>query len=266
MCFVFQMRMRIIRNCQAGPYVSGCFFAFARVKPAYTQGMLTQFAPDVWLSEGPEIRAALGFHYPIRMVTIRLAGGGLWLWSPIERTPELANALEALGPVTHLIAPNTLHHMHVGPWQEAHPEAQLHGPPGLARKRQDLRFDTELGTIAPPEWRDEIEQVIFDNKLVTEIVFFHRPSRTLLVTDLIQSLPRDWYTGWRRLVARADKMCEPGGTMPRKFRVGFRDRPATRAAWQRIRNWAPERLIMAHGAPVTTGLDAVLEDAFGWLG
>lgn len=227
--------------------------------------MLTQFAPNIWLADGPTIKAAMGFHYPTRAVIVRLETGGLWIWSPVELTAELKAKVDALGPVTHLIAPNTLHHTYIAPWQTAYPEALLYGPEGLANKRPDLRFSGVLQGEAPPDWQGEIDQFLFHNKLMTEVVFYHRASQTLIVTDLIQSLPRDWYRGWRKMVARMDLMCEPGGTMPRKFRLGFKDKAATRAAWHRVRDWAPERLIMAHGAPVETQVPALLDKAFGWL-
>lgn len=39
--------------------------------------MLTAFGPQIWLSDGPVLTAALGFRYPTRMAVIRLGGGDL---------------------------------------------------------------------------------------------------------------------------------------------------------------------------------------------
>src|SRR5207253_182649 len=49
-------------------------------------------------------------HYPTRMAVIRLSGGGLFLWSPIPLTDGLRAEVDALGEVSHIVAPNSLHH------------------------------------------------------------------------------------------------------------------------------------------------------------
>lgn len=227
--------------------------------------MLTPFAPDLWLAEGPTVSVA-GFHYPTRMAVIRLSDGGLFLWSPIGPEAELVEAVQQLGPVRHLVAPNSLHHLSVADWMEVCPDAQFHAAPGLAGKRKDLTVATELGDTPHPAWASEIDQVVMRGNLITtEVVFHHAPSRTVLFTDLIQHFPPDWFTGWRRVVARLDRMTAPRATVPRKFRVAFRDRVAARRGLERVLEWEPENLVMAHGAPVEGGGAEAVRHAFEWL-
>ena len=225
---------------------------------------MIQLAPQVWTALGPHL-STLGFHYPTRMVVIRLADGGLFVWSPIALTPDLQSAVDALGPVQHLVAPNTLHHMSLGDWQAAYPQARTYGAPGLPAKRSDLAFDTTLTDRPCPDWAGQIDQcVITGNAITTEVVFFHRASATVLFTDLIQHFPRDWFRGWRALIARLDLMTAPEPSVPRKFRLAFRNRAAARDALATITHWPADRLVMAHGAPV---MDArgVIRRAFSWL-
>lgn len=225
---------------------------------------MIQLGPDIWTALGPH-QSTLGFHYPTRMVVIRLADGGLFVWSPIALTPDLQGAVDALGPVRHLIAPNTLHHMSLGDWQAAYPHARTHGAPGLPAKRSDLVFDDALNDTPCPDWAGQIDQcVVQGNAITTEVVFFHRASATVLFTDLIQHFPRDWFTGWRAVVARLDLMTAPVPSVPRKFRLTFRDRGAARAALATITAWPANTLVMAHGAPVKDA-QAVIKRAFGWL-
>ena len=227
--------------------------------------MLTPFAPDLWLAEGPTVSVA-GFHYPTRMAVIRMSDGGLFLWSPIRPEAELVEAVQKLGPVRHLIAPNSLHHLSVADWMEICPDAQLHAAPGLSGKRKDLRVATELSDTPHPAWAEDIDQVVMRGNLITtEVVFHHAPSRTVLFTDLIQHFPPDWFTGWRRIVARLDRMTAPRATVPRKFRIAFRDRAAARRALERVLGWEPENLVMAHGAPVAGGGAEAVRHAFDWL-
>lgn len=227
---------------------------------------LTGIGDSIWIADGPDIRGAAGFCFPTRMAIIRLADGHLFIWSPIAPTPGLQDAVDALGPVRFLIAPNHLHHGFLADWIQAYPAALVHAAPGLPDKRRDISFHASLGDIAPADWRAEIDQVVVaGNRITPEVVFFHRPSRTVLFTDLLQQMPRDYYRGWRRIVARADLMTGDMPSVPRKFRLAFTNRNIARASLRRILAWPVQNVVMAHGTPVMRGGDAFLRHAFAWL-
>ncbi|MBL8592367.1 MAG: hypothetical protein JNK01_06750, partial [Devosia sp.] len=103
------------------------------------------------------------------------------------------------------------------------------------------------------------------NRITTEAVAFHRPSGTVIFTDLLQQFPPGWFRGWRALVARLDLMVNNEPSVPRKFRVAFTDKRAARAALRRILAWRADKVLMAHGTPVTGDGHAFLRRAFGWL-
>lgn len=227
---------------------------------------LQEFGPNIWLCNGPTITAAAGFHYPTRMVVIRLRNGDLFVWSPVQFCEGLRNSVDALGRVACIVAQNDLHDSFLSQWSDAFPDAKLYGAPGLPDKRQDLQFAQTLNENAPDIWAGEIEQVVFDtNRITKEVVFFHLDSRTVVFTDLLQHLPHGWYRGWRALVARLDLMTGPEPQVPRKFRVAFRDKPSVRSNLRRVLGWPVERLVIAHGAPVIQDAKGVLERAFAWL-
>jgi hypothetical protein len=227
---------------------------------------LGRFADELWIADGPEVVGGLGFHYPTRTAVVRLTGGDLFVWSPVALTDRLQAEVAALGTVRWLVAPNSLHHMFLRDWKRGFPEAKLFGAPGLAAKRADLSFDGELGDKPEPGWAGDLEQVVFrGNGITTEVVFFHRASRTAIFTDLLQHLPHGWYRGWRALVARLDLMTGPEPAVPRKFRTAFRDRPAARAARDAVLSWPVEKVVIAHGAPVESDGGALLRRAFRWL-
>lgn len=225
---------------------------------------LRPFGPDLWLADGPETEVA-GFRYPTRMAVVRLAAGGLLVWSPVGLSDGLRAGLKALGEVRWLIAPNSLHHVFLTEWRAAYPQARLHAAPGLER-RVGLVPDAELSDTPPAAWTDDLDQVVVrGNRITTEVVFFHRPSATVLFTDLLQQFPRGWFRGWRAIVARLDLMTEPAPATPRKFQVAFFDRAAGRAALGRILEWPAERVVMAHGRPVERDGRAFIARAFRWL-
>lgn len=232
---------------------------------AMTEAPLKPFGQNIWLCDGDPITAALGFHYPTRMIVVRLTGGGIFLWSPVALTPERAKAVTEIGPVQMLVAPNGLHDSYLGHWADAYPEAQVFAAPGLAEKRPDLTIHRTI-TEGPGEWSADIDHVIFaGNQITTEVVFFHRDSGTVIFTDLLQQFPRRWFSGWRGWVARADLMCGPEPAVPRKFRLATTDRRAARAARDRILGWPARQVVMAHGTPVTHDAPTFLRRAFRWL-
>ncbi|MFC5373523.1 DUF4336 domain-containing protein [Brevundimonas faecalis] len=228
--------------------------------------VLRDLGANIWIADGPTVTAAAGFHYPTRMAVIRLADGDLVLWSPTALSDDLRAEVEALGAVRYLVPPNSLHHTFLGDWKRAYPDAKVYAPPGLRERRKDIEFDGDFSDDPIAEWAGEIDHAVMrGNRITTEVVFFHRPSGTAIFADLLQQLPRGWFKGWRAFVARLDLMTAAEPATPRKFRVAFTDRGAARDSLRRILAWPTEKVIMAHGPPVTDDARAFLRRAFRWL-
>jgi hypothetical protein len=228
--------------------------------------MLVEFGPNIWIADGTTVTAAAGFHYPTRMVVMKLVNGDLVLWSPTALTNTLVSSIDAMGTVRHLVPPNSLHHTSLGDWQRAYPRAQMYAPPGLREKRPDIRFDADFTDRQIEAWSGEIHHaVMWGNRLTTEVVFFHRQSATTIFTDLIQQFPSGWFNGWRATIARLDLMTAAEPEVPRKFRIAFTDRHAARRSLQHIQTWPTERVIVAHGPTVTRDGQAFIGRAFRWL-
>jgi hypothetical protein len=229
--------------------------------------VLRAFGEDLWIADGPPVRFLGQFDYPTRMAVVRLTDGGVWMWSPIAWSAELSEAVAAIGPVRHLVAPNKIHHLNLGPWAAEHPEARLWAAPGLARRRPDLTFHGELADTPAPAWSQDLDQLVFRGSVfMDEVVFFHRASRTALVCDLIQRFDPATLSGWRGALMRLDGLVGPEGSTPREWRASFLRRSAARIALQRALDWSPERLVIAHGdLPLESGRDA-LARGLRWLG
>ncbi|MEE4361031.1 MAG: DUF4336 domain-containing protein [Pseudomonadales bacterium] len=227
--------------------------------------LLERFGPSLHLADGPVV-SFYGFPYPTRMAIAQLADGSLWVWSPIELTPSLGAAVDALGPVRHIVAPNKLHHLFLDQWAARWPDAALYASPGLARKRPDLRFLGELGDAPAPAWSAEIDQVLFRGSFaLEEVVFLHRPSRTALFCDLIQRHPRSAMHGWRGALMRLDGLVGAGGSTPREWRASFLHRRSARAARARVLDWHAERLVIAHGDCATNDAGGIIARALSWI-
>jgi hypothetical protein len=228
--------------------------------------MLDPFGPALFVADGPPV-SFYGFPYPTRMAVARLGDGSTWVWSPIALDAELAAEVASLGPVRNIVSPNKIHHLFLQDWAARFPEARLHAPPGLARRRPDLQFDTELGDEPDPAWAGEIDQVVFRGSLfMDEVAFFHRTSRTAIFGDLIQRHDPARMTGWKGWLMRLDGLVGDSGSTPREWRASFLRRGEARAARARALAWAPESLLIAHGKCAREGGAAILEEALAWMG
>jgi hypothetical protein len=55
-----------------------------------------------------------------------------------------------------------------------------------ARARHvDIGFTRDLGATPPEEWQREIDQTLFPGGYFKEFIFFHKASKTLILTDTI---------------------------------------------------------------------------------
>jgi hypothetical protein len=226
---------------------------------------LISFGPDIWVAEGPVV-SFFGFPYPTRMVVIRLRSGSLFVWSPIAPTPELKAEVEAVGTVAHLVSPNKIHHLFLKAWKDAYPQARIHALDELKKRKLALPIEALLDDAPNPEWAADIDQVVVRGSFaLSEVVFFHRKSRTAIFADLIENFPPDWFKGWKGILARLDGIVSPHPGAPREWRASFRNRKLARAALDRILAWGPEKVIMAHGIVVRNDGVGFIRRAFGWL-
>ncbi|XP_051141369.1 uncharacterized protein LOC127258537 isoform X2 [Andrographis paniculata] len=160
----------------------------------------------IWLFEQEQ---ALGFSSVstnIRMTVIKLKSGGLFVHAPIAPTQECIQLVKELGcPVEYIVLPTFAyeHKIFVGPFSRKFPEAQVWVAPrqwswplnlpleffGVFRSKTLKDEDTS----AP--WADEIEQKVLSCPEVgigpyVEVAFYHKRTRTLLVTDAVIYVPR----------------------------------------------------------------------------
>lgn len=223
--------------------------------------MLNEIAPGVWEYQR-HLKLGGLLPFPRRTTLIRLPEGGLWVHNvnALDQ-PGAREAVDALGPVQHIVAPNKFHHFWVDRWKEAYPLAQVHAAPGLRKKKPALPIDADLEAAPPAEWGGDFEQLHTDgHPALREVVFFHRPSKTLIATDWVFNVgPHEpWIT---RQLFRLNG-CYQRLRPSRIFRAMAKDRAAIRASTEAIcERWDFQRIVMAHGM-VTPAGPAELRAAF----
>jgi hypothetical protein len=185
------------------------------------------------------------------------------LHSPVPLDDATRQALDREGPVRWIVGPSKVHHLYLGDYARAYPDALLCAAPGLAEKRKDLRFDRVLDDAVAPPWGDEIRMRLFRGApLMNEVVFFHPATRTLLLTDLAFNVPPDGGNArlFHRLVGATGRFGPH-----RVVRLGIRDHRAARASLDAILAWDFDRVVVTHGDVLETGGHAAMRVAFASL-
>jgi hypothetical protein len=207
---------------------------------------------------------AMGMELGRRMTVVRLKGARLWLHSVGRLTPEVRDWLDGLGRVAFVVSPSQAHHRWMEAYATAYPDAVLVASSGLPKKRPDLTFDRTLSDRPEPEWEDELDQAVFPVRGdYREVVFLHRSSRTLILTDLCFHIPAGRGPVTTAL-AKAFGYHERFAAS-RLLRMILADKPAARDALERILAWDFDRVIIGHGEIVETAGKPALESAFAWL-
>jgi hypothetical protein len=219
-------------------------------------------APGIWSLER-RLRMPGGLGLLNRSTIVRLASGGLLVVSPPPVEPGGLDALEVLGAVEEVLVPNSFHHLYTRAFLALHPRATLRTAPGLQARVADHPIGEELTDgSAPASWAGSVEHAVLGPVRGTaEVALFHRPSATLILTDVAFHMTR-YGSGFARAAWRLAGV--PAGFGPsRSARMTLlRDRAVAAAFLARVLAWPFERVLVAHGDPLECGAHAVFRRAF----
>lgn len=217
----------------------------------------------IWVLEGSPV-SFFSFPYQIRSTIIDLGHGALLVHSPVQLgAARLMSDLP--GQVKYLVSPNKLHSLFLDEWIQAFPEAKLYAAPGLKARFPSMPVYKTLSDEPEEAWRTTLKQkLVRGSWFMSEAVFFHKPSRTLILGDLIENHDPDKLGRLHRLLARANAIVAPAGTTARIFRWTFFRRKRVRDDLAEIRGWNAKRVVVNHGPIVETGAADFLRNAFKW--
>ncbi|MGP1255542.1 MAG: DUF4336 domain-containing protein [Kiloniellales bacterium] len=224
---------------------------------------MRSFGRNIWTLQGDDVRMYGVVPFTTRMTVVRLETEGLWLHSPVRPTPERRRAVDQLGPVEHLVAPNKIHSLGIGPWKALYPSAKVWASPGFNKRHPDIAVDALLTNDLAPAWSSEIDHCAIEgHSVLDEVAFLHRPSRTLIITDLIQkheAAGETWI--WRGIKGMAGVLGKDGG-VPLDVKLSIRDKTAMRRSIDKIVGWDFDNLIIAHGHCLQGGAKEEVTRAF----
>lgn len=222
--------------------------------------MLKQLAASLWIYDEP--LSMFGIQFGNRTTVVKLSDGRLLLHSPGKLTPELKTALDELGTVTCIVAPNRFHSLFLEQYVSQYPLIKIFMAPGLHKKRADVPCAGLLGDKPEELWDHTLKQHLIKGiPAFNEVVFFHPDSRTLIVTDLTLNIlnPQGLMTNVHLFVHGAHKRFAAS----RIVKMMIKDKAAFEESVAMIMSWDFDRVIMNHGEVVPGGGKEMMQGVFG---
>lgn len=197
--------------------------------------------------------------FPCRSTLVD-TGDGLLLVSPGPVSDELAEEIAGVGEVRGILAPCLFHHIYAAAAASRFTEAKLWAAPGFAEHVEDSTFSTvpTAGTFG-----SDIEVLALEGApRSNEVVLLHRPSRSLITTDLVMNMS-EGALQVRILLTLFRAWGRPRTSQLWRFLT--KDRAAIGRGLETILSWDFDRLVVNHGAVIETGGKDTFADATGWL-
>ena len=239
-----------------------------RLLPLIRPTLVTDFAPPpeqidahLWVLDR-RLRMPGGPILPTRTSVLVLSSGGLLVVSPPPVAAGGLEGLDALGPVRHVLVPNSFHHLNARPFLARYPQAIFWAAPDLFARVAGLPPGTELTQATPDAWSGIVEHAILGpTRGVSEVALFHRDSATLILTDLAFNMVR--------IASRFDRVAwrlsgVPSGFGPSRTArmLLLRDRALAATFLRRLHAWRFRRVIVAHGESLEVDAVDVFRRAF----
>jgi len=221
--------------------------------------LLHQTGTDIWECQSPH--RVMGMELGRRLTVVRLPSGRLWAHASLPPDAPLKAQLDGLGRLGAIVGPNCMHDDFLPEFAAAYPQAQFHAAPGLPQNNRALPPATLLTDDPPEEWEGVLEHhLVRGMPKLNEVVFFHRPSASLIIADLAFNLrpPKPWLT---RVVMRMNGSYNRFA--PSRFaRSLISDRAAFSESIGRILRWDFRRIVVGHGENVEGEARRTFEGAF----
>lgn len=218
---------------------------------------------------------------------MRLRSGALAVFSPVTLTAQVRETLNQMGEVKYITAPDMEHHIMLGPWHAAFPNAKIICPEGLPEKRagskeQHVRCDVVFQAANEKQTVDEEFDSEFDHEFVPghankELVFNFKRDRTLIEADLLFNLPADEQysksdenprSGILSRFFTAMQGTTGGALMWQRrliwYGISAGDRTSFNKSIAKIDKWDFDRIIPCHGEVIETGGKGVFRDVMKW--
>jgi len=224
-----------------------------------------------------------------RGTAVKLQSGSIAVFSPVALTPEVHSKIESMGNnVKYLAALDYEHHIFLGPWAKAFPQAQIIGVEGLPEKREadkataGLKFanvftaGNKKDMKISEEFDREFDYEYFQSHVNKELVFFHKPTRTMIEADLIFNLPATEQYSKTGMAANSGILTKLFGAIQNTrgsakwqqrflwYAAGGKDRKGFAQSVAAADKWDIERIIPCHGDVIETQGKSIYRKLMAW--
>ncbi|KAG1769346.1 hypothetical protein EDD22DRAFT_948953 [Suillus occidentalis] len=217
--------------------------------------VIREVAKDVWIFSRPFARLGI-FPMGGRSTAIKLRQGGVWVLASTPLTQDTRNKIDELGEVKYIIGADAVHHLFLGEFKRAYPNAKLIGVEDAIKNMSDksLQFDGLWGRDPPGTnygFEDEIKHCYFSGFRNKDVAFLHMPSKSLIEADLLLNLPAN--EQYSKSSSSAHGNIKPDSWIQRAIIKGITiNAEAMRRDATTVANWDFDRIIPCHGDVIET--------------
>lgn len=238
---------------------------------------------------------------------MRLESGALAVFSPVALTEDVKRKVSEMGEVKYIAAldnevclfsivirtllkihltKHSQHHIFLGPWHTEYPNAQVMGPEMLPEKRakqnnENVPFSVLFSASKPvtsisPEFDAEFDWEYVPSHVNKELVFHHRPTRSLILADLMFNLPAteqfsksgvDPNTGILSKIFNTLQSTKGDAKWQQRtiwYGTSAKDRSGFSKSMEKIDKWGFERIIPCHGDVIEGEGKGIFEKVMRW--
>jgi hypothetical protein len=226
-----------------------------------------------------------------RGTVVQLASGNLAVFSPTALTDLVKKEVAAMGTgeVKYITALDQEHHIFLEPWSKQWPDAVVLAPetlPGLRQKQgyggiaesawRLFKKDTKREVKISEEFDREFDYEYVPGHANKELVFCHKPTRTLIEADLMFNLPAteqfsktslDVNSGFLTRLMNHLNNTKGEAIWQRRliwYAISSGDRTDFNKSIGEIAKWDFDRVVPCHGDVIETGGKGVFEKVMRW--
>ena len=223
---------------------------------------MKKIGEQIWAHE--DAMTLAGLQLGLRMTIVKLQDGRLWLHSPTKLSPELKQSIDELGEVAFIVGAGNGNNIWLSTWENAYPDAELYVSDGIPGKVQ-LKNPKLISAAKREIWpADFLQATMPEVPLLDETVFLHQPSKSLIVTDMIQH--HDDHPP-QKLSARIAKslfglLGFKGKCLAPPLKMGpvRKNKAAFSTFVEQVKSWDFEQIIVTHGAVIDKDAKQVFAD------
>ena len=198
------------------------------------------------MESGYRAKIMPGVWFPVRSTIVFLSSGNALVISPGPETAKILSQSEKSFSKIFVVSPNAMHYAHVEGFCNAFPDAEFFCPKATLKKIPKLASKAK-----PIENLEDLISTDIDiiringNSFLSETVFYHKMSSSLITTDLCFNMKGKMNFATRSLLKMVGAYAKIGQSM--LVKLSTRDKKAYLESVAKLKNLPLARVIVGHG-------------------